>query len=103
MTDTAPSAPAVLSLLSPGVRRCVFRLARALRRLERTVVHDFPMAQALSVEPDLANYFHNSPEDHLLADLVATLRALTRAIEDLQHPISCDLATLPVADDSHVL
>jgi hypothetical protein len=103
MTDAAPSAPAVLSLLSPGVRRRIFRLARALGRLERTVVDDFPMADALSVQPDLATYFDTTPEDHLLADLLATLRALNRAIEDLQHPISCDLAPLPVADASDLI
>ena len=53
MTDTAPSARPSCSCY-PGVRRRIFRLARALRRLERTLVHHFPMVGTLSVQPDLA-------------------------------------------------
>ena len=90
---SAPATPCsiapVLESLPRPIRRRLSRLAHALEQIERDLVAAFPMADALSVDPALACSLESTPEDHVLADLIAVARMLRHAIDDLAEPILC--------------
>jgi ubiquinone biosynthesis protein UbiJ len=89
------AAPPVFDSLPPALRRRLVRLASRLHHLERALTTDFPMADALSADPTIADRWDSTPEDHLLADFIAQLRAVRDTIADLRRPIPIDHDSAP--------